>query len=762
MNIETEDANTFEQFELNESLLKTIKDLGYETPTPIQLKTIPLLLEGNDIVGMAQTGTGKTAAFALPSLHKIDTKSNKVQVLVLVPTRELALQVAEAFHNYAKRIGRIRVLPIYGGTAIFQQVKHLREGVQVVVGTPGRVMDHLRRETLDFSNLKIVVLDEADEMLRMGFSEDVEFILGNTPKERQTALFSATMPRQVRRIADKYLTDAINVEIERKTMEVPLISQFYVNVSEGQKADTLTRILEVDSNPNEATLIFHRTKIGAADLASKLQARGYSAEAMHGDMSQAQREITIKRLKNGQVEIVVATDVAARGLDVDRITTVINYDVPGDSESYVHRIGRTGRAGREGRAILFVTPKQNRIKADIERYTKQNIEQLRMPTQADVAKRRISVLKDKVLAVLNAEKLDLHLSLVEDLANESGFDIAEIAAAAILLVGGDKPIKVKPEQMSSEQSARPNVGNEEMVRLFINIGRSGKVSPANIVGAISNEADVPGKAIGAIDIYDRYTLVDIPAEYKDQVLSQMKNTRICRQRVTIRLADGDTTINQNTRPKPQLAERFSELKEFISDDEPKREESTSFDKPFRSNTFDKPFRENSSSFDKPYREKSSSSFDKPRRESSSSFDKPYAKKKVWDDKPYRENTGSTDRPYAKRNAADDRPYKRKTSDSGPFREIAKDFDKPYQRDDKPFRSNTFDKPFTRGKRVSDDKPLRSRGTDFDKPVRRKRTSDDKPTAETPFYKAANLRPKKAKATAKKAVKGKRVKVKSKR
>lgn len=714
MNIETEEANTFEQFELNESLLKTIKDLGYETPSPIQVKTIPLMLEGKDIVGQAQTGTGKTAAFALPSLHKIDTKSSKIQVLVLVPTRELAIQVAEAFHSYAKRIGRIKVLPIYGGTAIFQQVKHLREGVQVIVGTPGRVMDHMRRETLDLSNLKIVVLDEADEMLRMGFSEDVEFILGHTPKERQTALFSATMPRQVRRIADKYLTEAINIEIERKTLEVPLITQFYVNVSEGQKADTLTRILEVESNPNEATLIFHRTKIGAADLASKLQARGYSAEAMHGDMSQAQRETTIKRLKNGQVEIVVATDVAARGLDVDRITTVINYDVPGDNESYVHRIGRTGRAGREGRAILFVTPKQNRIKSDIERYTKQPIEPLRMPTQADVAKRRITVLKDKVLAVLKAEKLDLHLSLVEDLANESGFDIAEIAAAAILIVGGDKPIKVKPEQMSSEHQAKSSEG---MVRLFINIGRSGKVSPSNIVGAISNEADVPGKSIGAIDIYDRYTLVDIPSEYKEQVLSQMKNTRICRQRVTIRLADGDTTINQNTRPKPQLAERFSSEKEFYVE-KPKREAITSFDKPYR--------------------------------EKSSSFDKPYAKKKVWEDKPFRE----FDKPFAKK----------KTAESRPFREIAKEFDKPYQRDDKPFRSvNTgFDNTFSRGKRVSEDKPLRSRTTDIDKPVRRKKASGDTPASDAPFYKNASIRPKKAKVKKKTTVKGKRVKVRTKR
>ena len=347
---EAENLDMFADFELKDELLKAVNELGYETPSPIQLKTIPLLLEGRDIVGQAQTGTGKTAAFALPALQKIDTQTSKIQVLVLTPTRELAIQVAEAFHSYAKHLGRIRVLPVYGGQSISQQMKHLRSGVQVIVGTPGRVMDHMRRETIDLTTLKMVVLDEADEMLRMGFQEDVEWILSHTPETRQTALFSATMPKQVRRIADKYLNNPINIETERKTMTVPTITQFYVNVSEGQKTDALTRILEADSTSGEAVLIFHRTKIGADKLTEKLQARGYAAEAMHGDMNQNQRESVIKRLKNGQVEIVVATDVAARGLDVEQITSVINYDIPGDTESYVHRIGRTGRAGREGKS----------------------------------------------------------------------------------------------------------------------------------------------------------------------------------------------------------------------------------------------------------------------------------------------------------------------------------------------------------------------------------------------------------------------------
>ena len=352
-NIEKMSEDSFAQFELSQELLKAVAELGYESPTPIQQKTIPLMLEGRDIIGQAQTGTGKTAAFALPGLQAIDVKSKKVQVLVLTPTRELAIQVAEAFHSYSKHLGRIHVLPVYGGQSIGQQIKHLRSGAQVIVGTPGRVMDHMRRETLDLSNLKLVILDEADEMLNMGFQEDVEFILSHTPEQRQTALFSATMPKGVRRIAEKFLKDATTIEIERKTMTVPTITQFYINLSENQKTDALTRLLEVEINSGEAVLIFHRTKVGAANLTEKLQARGYAAEAMHGDMNQNQRESVIKRLKNGQVEIVVATDVAARGLDVERISTVVNYDMPSDTEILrsPHRSNRTRRTRGQSRSF---------------------------------------------------------------------------------------------------------------------------------------------------------------------------------------------------------------------------------------------------------------------------------------------------------------------------------------------------------------------------------------------------------------------------
>jgi len=560
--LEIEELNdtSFAQFGLRDEIIKAINDLGYESPSPIQQKTIPLLLENKDIVGQAQTGTGKTAAFALPVLHNIEVKSTEIQALILTPTRELAIQVAEAFHSYAKHLGRVRVLPIYGGQSISQQIRHLRGGVQIIVGTPGRVMDHIRRETIDISNLKAVVLDEADEMLRMGFLEDVEWILSHTPETRQTALFSATMPREVRRIAERYLKEPINVQIERKTLTVPTIEQFYLNVSERQKTDALTRLLETESTSGEAVIVFHRTKLGTAELTDKLQARGYAAEAMHGDMSQSQRETVIKRLKNGKVEIVIATDVAARGLDVERISTVINYDMPSDTESYVHRIGRTGRAGRMGRAILFVTPRQQRMLRDIENYTKQKISPIKLPSQADVAARRVALLKDKIINTLTEQDLELYLSLVEDLAEETTCDIAEIAAAAVFLSVGDKPLEVavepEPQQFSFSE--------EGMVRLFIDVGRRHHISPGDIVGSIANEADIPGKAIGAIDVYDRFTLVDIPSEFVEQVLKRMKRSRIRKQNMNVRLASTEDVSTPKEKP---LEREFSSERSFSREKE---------------------------------------------------------------------------------------------------------------------------------------------------------------------------------------------------
>lgn len=575
MNIQTEETNdtSFAEFGLNDKLMKAIKELGYETPSAIQSKTIPLILEGRDIIGQAQTGTGKTAAFALPMLDNIDPKSKKIQALVLTPTRELAIQVAEAIHSYGKHLGRIRVLPVYGGQSISQQIRHLRSGVQIVVGTPGRVMDHIRRETADIADLKLMVLDEADEMLRMGFIDDVEWILKHTPETRQTALFSATMPKQIRRIAERHLKDAANIEIKQKTLTVPAIKQYFISLPERQKTDALTKILEMQSTPDEAVLIFHRTKIGTAKLTDKLQARGYAAEAMNGDMNQNQRESVIKRMKNGKIEIVVATDVAARGLDVEHIGTVINYDMPSDTESYVHRIGRTGRAGREGKTILFVTPRQRRMMGDIERYTKQKIEQLRLPTEADVAARREERLKKKITNTLLEQDLSIYRKLIDELAEETTFEVADIAAAATFLSVGEKRLEIE----TGSDTKQFSFSEEGMVRLFIGIGRKDRVSPGDIVGAIANEAAVPGKAIGAIDVNDGFTLVDIPAEFVEQILKNMKNSQIRKQKMNIRLASsGEVNTSGSSAPRDRdfKQDKKKSNRKFKDNRKGKRKESS--------------------------------------------------------------------------------------------------------------------------------------------------------------------------------------------
>jgi ATP-dependent RNA helicase DeaD len=528
---EEEVGVTFESLGLSEPILKALTEIGYEAPTPIQEKTIPPMLAGRDLIGQAQTGTGKTAAFAIPILEKIDPTVAEVQALVLAPTRELAIQVAEAIHAYSKYRGRVGVLPVYGGQPIQLQLKRLDRGVHVVVGTPGRIMDHLRRGSLRLDAVRIVVLDEADEMLRMGFIEDVEWILSQAPEGRQTALFSATLPREVRRIAERHLNKPVAIEIEHKTMTVPATEQRYLNVSPQQKLDALARILETETT--EAVLIFTRTKNGAAELSERLQGRGYAAEAMHGDMNQAQRESVIRRLKSGQVEIVVATDVAARGLDVERISHVVNFDMPNDVEAYVHRIGRTGRAGRSGVAVLFVSPRERRMMTEIERYTGQRITPMKMPTQADVAARRVALFKDSIRRSVGEGDLDLYLSLVEELVEE-GLDLAEIAAGAARLAQGDKPLTVEVEP----EPARFARAEDGMVRLFIDAGSRAGVRPGDIVGAIANEAGVPGKAIGSIDIYDGFTFVELPSQYRDQVLERMARATIRGRAVGIRVAEG--------------------------------------------------------------------------------------------------------------------------------------------------------------------------------------------------------------------------------
>ena len=543
---------------LSEPLLQRVHEVGYESPTPIQIKTIPLLLAGKDVIGQAQTGTGKTAAFALPILQKLDPGLKAVQALVLTPTRELGIQVAEAFYNYSKNLGNIRTLPVYGGQSIQKQISRLQSGVHVVVGTPGRIMDHLRRGMLDFSSLKMVVLDEADEMLRMGFIEDVEWILGQAPRDIQIALFSATIPKEIRQIADRYLHDPVTIEIEHKTLTVPTVQQRYLIVQEQQKVNALAHIIETETPPGEAVLIFAKTKVSTAELAEKLQARGYAAEAMHGDMNQAQRENVVRRLRSGQLEIVTATDVAARGWDVERIGLVVNYDIPYDTESYVHRVGRTARAGRSGKALLFVTPKQKRMLGEIERFTGQRIDPVKMPSPADVASRRIALFKERILNTLEEEDLDLYLNLVQELAEDSGRDIAEIAAAATRLARGDKPLEVVIEPVPEKAS----FAEDGMVRLFIDAGRMSGVRPGDIVGAIANEADVPGNAIGAIDIYERFSFVDIPAQYIRQVLDRMNGVNIRSRDAKIRVATprDEQTSAQKAKIKPKRKKVFTKPK----------------------------------------------------------------------------------------------------------------------------------------------------------------------------------------------------------
>jgi ATP-dependent RNA helicase DeaD len=557
--------NAFASLGLRSEIVETLGALGYEAPTPIQERTIPLLLGGKDLIGQAQTGTGKTAAFALPILEKIDPKLKKTQALVLTPTRELAMQVAEAVHSYATKMEHVSVIPVYGGAPIVPQLKRLERGAHVVVGTPGRLIDHLDRGSLDLSNIRIVVLDEADEMLKMGFIDDMEKILGALPAERQTALFSATMQDEVLRIAKRHLRNPERVEIEHHKINAPAIEQRFLNVSEGQKLEVLTQILELE--PAEAVLIFRRTKTGSADLAEKLEARGFAAVAMHGDMSQPLREAVIRRLRAGQVEVVVATDVAARGLDVEQIEHVVNYDVPYDVEAYVHRIGRTGRAGRSGVATMFITPRERKMMREIERYTGTPIKPMKMPTRQDVAAKRISVFKENLRKNIQDGDLEMYVELVEQIAEE-GFDMAEIAAAAARIANGSKALVKAREQERDEEperragfspspSAAPHEGRAEArpasrpdktIRLSIGLGRRDGIRPADIVGSIANEADVPGREIGPIDIQEEVTYVGIPERYVEVVLAKVGKKRFRGRALNIRVA---SNREEEQRPRPR-------------------------------------------------------------------------------------------------------------------------------------------------------------------------------------------------------------------
>jgi ATP-dependent RNA helicase DeaD len=521
---------TFADLQIHPAVLRAVADVGYESPSAIQAATIPAMLAGSDVVGLAQTGTGKTAAFAIPILSKLDPTSRTTQALVLAPTRELALQVAEAFGRYGAHLPDVHVLPIYGGSSYVVQLAGLKRGAQVVVGTPGRVIDHLERGTLDVSRLDYLVLDEADEMLQMGFAEDVERILADTPEYKQVALFSATMPPAIRKITTKYLHDPVEVTVEAKTATAENISQRYIQVAGPRKMDALTRVLEVE--PYEAMIVFVRTKQATEEVAERLRARGFSAAAINGDIVQAQRERTISALKDGSLDLLIATDVAARGLDVDRISHVLNYDIPQDTESYVHRIGRTGRAGRSGNALLFVTPRERHLLRAIEKATRSTLVESELPTVEDVNAQRVAKFRDSITDALGAPGIELFRSLIEDYERDNDVPMADIAAALAVQARDDEEflmVEPPPEKRREREPRKDKpdrTPREGMATYRIAVGKRHNVGPGHIVGAIANEGGLHRSDFGHITIRPDFSLVELPAKLPTKTLKALENTRI--------------------------------------------------------------------------------------------------------------------------------------------------------------------------------------------------------------------------------------------
>jgi ATP-dependent RNA helicase DeaD len=566
----TDTIDSFAALKLPPALLSALAEVGYETPSPIQAACIPVILDGRDLLGEAQTGTGKTAAFALPILARLDLALKKPQALVLAPTRELAIQVAEAFQKYAKHMPGFHVLPVYGGQSMVIQLRALSRGAHVIVGTPGRVMDHLERKSLNLDALQTLVLDEADEMLRMGFIDDVEWILGNTPATRQTALFSATMPEPIRRITKRYQRDPQQIKIKAATATVSTIRQRYWQVRGADKLDALTRMLEVEED-FDAAIIFVRTKLATVDLAEKLEARGLEAAALNGDMTQGLREQVIERLKNGSLDIVVATDVAARGIDVPRVSHVINYDIPYDTEAYIHRIGRTGRAGRAGTAILFVAPREQRMLKVIEQATKQKIEPISLPTANEVAERRVAQFRQQILETLGNENLDFFYEVIRRMEGEQNLATRQIAAALACLATKERPLKpdlpdipVPPPKeigdrpqfhesrnrgLSPISSPISSLAEGDLKRYRIDVGRNLGATPKEIVGAIANEGGIAGKFIGQIHLFAEFATVELP-ELPPDIMATLKKTRVKQTPLNIRPFDPDGTDT-----RPQRAER---------------------------------------------------------------------------------------------------------------------------------------------------------------------------------------------------------------
>ncbi|MGY6036622.1 DEAD/DEAH box helicase [Aeromonas sp. AE23HZ002T15] len=606
---DTEQLPLFSELGLAAPVLKALQDVGYERPSPIQAAAIPHLMAGHDLLGQAQTGTGKTAAFALPLLSRLEAGNRNTQILVLAPTRELALQVAEACQRYAHHMPDFHVLPIYGGASYETQTRALRRGAQVVVGTPGRVMDLIRRKNLDLSGLKALVLDEADEMLRMGFIDDVDWIMDQCPAGRQVALFSATMPEQIRRVAQKHLKQPKEIKIASKTATATTIRQRYWQVTGLHKLDAMTRLLEVE--PYEALLVFVRTKNAAEELAGKLAARGHACEALHGDIPQKLRERTVDKLRQGQLDILIATDVVARGLDVERITHVVNYDIPYDTESYVHRIGRTGRAGRKGEAILFVAPRERRMLRAIEHATRQAIEPMKMPSTEDINQHRLAKFKERIRETMMGEELEIYHNLVNELIQEDSADPLELAAALAKLVQGDQPLLLddsipdplfsnnndrggferrdfndrggrefndrgprdfgdRPARRMPSLEPRPLKDNPdvEMERYRVDVGAHHGVKPGQIVGAIANEANIESRFIGNIDIADDFSTVDLPKGMSAEVLEVIKKARVCQRPLQIARYT-EVPAGSNTAPRPPRSDRpFNKERPFNKDRRP--------------------------------------------------------------------------------------------------------------------------------------------------------------------------------------------------
>ena len=524
----------FEEMGLSEEIQKAVRYMGFEEASPIQAKAIPAMISGIDLIGQAQTGTGKTAAFGIPLLEKVDPKLKKLQAIVLCPTRELAIQVADEIRNLSRYMHGIKVLPIYGGQDIVKQIRSLKSGTQIVIGTPGRVMDHMRRKTMKMDFVHTVVLDEADEMLNMGFREDIEFVLSGVPEERQTVLFSATMPKPIMEITKKFQNNAKVIKVTKKELTVPNIEQYYYDVKPKKKEEVLSRLLDIYSP--RLSVVFCNTKKQVDLLVNALLGRGYFAAGLHGDMKQEQRDRVMQGFRTGKTEILVATDVAARGIDVDEVEAVFNYDLPQDDEYYVHRIGRTGRAGREGRAFSFVSGKEVYKLKEIQRYCKTKIYAQKVPSLNDVANTKMENILDDVERVIEQEDLDMMINAIEERVNNSEFTAMDMAAAFLKICCGMTEDNKNTEENDWE-FGDTGAGEDGMVRLFINIGKKQRVRPGDILGAIAGESGMDGKLIGTIDMYDKYTFVEVPREYAREVLNAMKNVKIKGKTVAVEPAN---------------------------------------------------------------------------------------------------------------------------------------------------------------------------------------------------------------------------------